>query len=199
MTASDLHVAALLAPARLTSRAEALARSTPLPAQSGVYAWYFDAPPPGVPTDGVHSSEFGHLFYVGIAPREQRRSDSRPSKQDLRKRIRNHFRGNASGSTLRLTLGSLLAGELGLQLRRVGNAERLTFGDGEAALSSWMAEHARVCWYVDPTPWAIESELLSEFVLPLNLDQNRHGGFHATLSASRHAQRQAARSLPVLP
>lgn len=83
----------LLEPAHLTSRAEALARSTPLPAQSGVYAWYFDAPPPGVPTEGVHASEFGHLLYVGVAPREPRRSDSRPSKQDLRKRIRNHFRG----------------------------------------------------------------------------------------------------------
>ena len=30
------------------------------------------------------------------------------------------MRGNAEGSTLRLTLGCLLAGELGLQLRRVG-------------------------------------------------------------------------------
>ena len=113
MIANDLHVAALLEPVHLTSRAEAPARSTHLPAQSGVYAWYFDAPSPSAPTNGAYASESGHLLYVGIAPREPRRRDSRPSEQDLRKRIRNHFRGNASGSTLRLTLGSLLAGELG--------------------------------------------------------------------------------------
>jgi hypothetical protein len=36
--------------------------------------------------------------------------------------IRYHYTGNASGSTLRLTLGCLLAERLGIQLRRVGAA-----------------------------------------------------------------------------
>ena len=137
-----------------------------------------------------HRGEFGYLLYVGIAPREPRPSDSRPSSQTVRKRIRNHFRGNASGSTLRLTLGSLMAVELGVQLRRIGKSERLTFGEGEAVLSEWMAEHARVCWYIDPKPWLIETKLISEYALPLNLDQNRHGSFHHTLSEARQAQRK---------
>jgi hypothetical protein len=84
--------------------------------------------------------EADRLLYVGIAPR---RISTRTSRQNLRKRIRYHFRGNAYGSTLRLTLGCLL----GLQLRRVGSGTRLTFGPAsEQTLSEWMAEHARVCW-----------------------------------------------------
>ncbi|MFD6277776.1 GIY-YIG nuclease family protein [Streptomyces sp. NPDC060209] len=81
----------------------------------------------------------GRLLYVGIAPRYMA---NRTSTQNLRKRVRYHFRGNAAGSTLRLTLGCLL----GLELRRVGGGKRMTFGkEGEAALSQWMAENAREC------------------------------------------------------
>ena len=39
-------------------------------------------------------------------------------------RIRYHFRGNAEGSTLRLTLGCLLIKPLGIELRRVGSGKR---------------------------------------------------------------------------
>jgi len=70
---------------------------------------------------------------------------------------------------------------------------------GETALSEWMAEHARVCWYVDSEPWVIESKLIRELVLPLNLDQNTHSPFHADLSAARRAQRQSALALPIVP
>ena len=190
--------AELIEPKGVTTRAEALSRPSAIPGQPGIYAWYFDVPPPGVPIGGTHRSEFGCLLYVGIAPREPRRSDNKPSSQNLRSRIRSHFRGNASGSTLRLTLGSLLAADLGIQLRRTGKTERLTFGDGEAPLSEWMAEHARVCWSVDPEPWLLEAKFISEFVLPLNLGHNQRSGFLGALTDARHAQRQSARSLPVL-
>lgn len=95
-----------------------LERPSPIPAGPGIYAWYFDAPLAGVPVDGTHWTEFGHLLYVGISPSEPPRNGKAPSQQNLRKRIRYHFRGNAAGSTLRLTLGSLLAAELGIELRR---------------------------------------------------------------------------------
>jgi len=136
--------AKMLKPDHLTSRAEALTRPSPVPAGPGVYGWYFDVPPPGVPLEATHRTEFGYLLYVGIAPREPRRSDRKPSSQNLRERIRNHFGGNSSGATLRRSLGSLLASELGIRLRRTGKSERLTFGAGEAALSDWMCEHAQV-------------------------------------------------------
>lgn len=58
------------------------------------------------------------------------------------KRIRYHYSGNTAGSTLRLNLGCLLAERLGIQLRRVGSGQRLTFAAGEARLSAWMADNA---------------------------------------------------------
>ncbi len=47
-----------------------------------------------------------------------------------------HYAGNAEGSTLRKTLGCLLADELGIELRRVGSGTRKTFVDGEHRLST---------------------------------------------------------------
>jgi hypothetical protein len=44
----------------------------------------------------------------------------------LSRRIQYHMRGNAEASTLRLTLGCLLAEELDIELRRVGHGKRLT-------------------------------------------------------------------------
>jgi len=68
------------------------------------------------------------------------------------------MRGNASGSTLRLTLGCLLSEELGNELRRVGKGERLTFGkSGETAPSEWMSYNAFVSWVVTERPWQTET------------------------------------------
>ncbi|WP_201308900.1 GIY-YIG nuclease family protein [Puerhibacterium puerhi] len=197
---SALHAKeALLAPNRATSQVEALGSPSSVPAEPGVYAWYFDISPLEALPEGVYENELGHLLYVGIAPRKPRSRDGRPSRENLRKRIREHFSGDASRSTLRLTLGSLLSDELKLQLRRVGASERRTFGEGEAVLSDWIAEHARACWYVDRRPWDIESALIADLVLPLNLAQNEHSPLRAAVSAARHSQRQTADMLPVLP
>jgi len=183
----------LLAPARLWTRAEILARPTPVPAAGGVYAWYFREVPPGVPSQECHSVDGQALLYVGISPKQPPANGRPASRQTLRTRVRYHYRGNAAGSTLRLTLGVLLADQLGIALRRVGSTgNRLTFSDGEAALSKWLAEHARVCWAVDLQPWVVESQLINEVVLPLNVDQNVHSGFHAQLTAARASQRQRA-------
>ena len=106
------------------------------------------------------------------------------------------YRGNAYGSTLRLTLGCLL----GLELRRVGSGTHLTFGPaGEAQLSDWMHEHARVCWYPTAEPWLVESDAIERLDLPLNLDQNRGHPFHPTLTQLRADARNRAREQPVLP
>ena len=117
---------------------------------------------------------------------------SPPSKQTLRKRLRYHYRGNAYGSTLRLTLGCLLGEQLGIQLRRVGSGTRLTFADGEAKLSEWMEQNAFVVWAVHPQPWEPEHELISHLSLPLNLDQNAEHPFHSTLSGLRKVARAEA-------
>jgi hypothetical protein len=174
----------LVAPERLWSADEVLARPSPVPATSGVYGWHFRQPPcPELPV--------GRLLYVGIAPRQMK---TRTSAQSLRTRVRYHYRGNAAGSTLRLTLGCLL----GLELRRVGSGGRMTFcRAGEERLSQWMAENARVCWMEDLEPWTAESEFITHLDLPLNLDQNRHNSFHSRLKELRARARQRARELPI--
>jgi hypothetical protein len=44
----------LMHPKHLWGRAEILANPSPVPREPGVYAWYFDEIPDGVPTDGCH-------------------------------------------------------------------------------------------------------------------------------------------------
>ena len=86
---------ALLNPARLWTRSEVLVRDCPVPREPGVYAWYFREIPPGVPTTDCRQALGATLLYVGISPKKP------PSGQDLRRRIRYHYCGNAEGSTLR--------------------------------------------------------------------------------------------------
>ena len=105
--------AALFRPSHLYSRAEVLIPPTPVPARPGAYAWYFREVPPGVPVDGCHQDQGLWLLYVGISPSKPPTNGKLPSKQSLAKRIRYHFTGNAEGSTLRLTLGCLLADTVG--------------------------------------------------------------------------------------
>jgi hypothetical protein len=139
------------------------------------------------------------LLYVGIAPKRPPASGAQPSQQTLRSRVRYHYTGNAEGSTLRLTLGCLLADRLGIALRRVGSGKRLTFSIGEAALSAWMGDNAFVCWTEHSRPWELEERLIRTISLPLNLDQNANHPFHATLAAIRAEAKARARALPVLP
>lgn len=179
-----MEATALVSPDRLWSAQEVLVRPSPVPAAAGVYGWHFEqSPHPDL--------DAGRLLYVGIAPRYMA---NRTSTQNLRKRVRNHYRGNAASSTLRLTLGCLL----GLDLRRVGNGKKMTFGKAdEATLSQWMADNARVCWVEQGDPWDLESQLISQLDLPLNLDQNSHNAFHSRLKELRTQARQRARELPI--
>jgi len=172
-------------PDRTWTREEVLRRPSPVPAEPGIHGWRFHRAP-------HEELEPGRLSYVGIAPLH---SAVRQSMQTLRSRIRYHYRGNAAGSTLRLSLGCLI----GLELRRVGSGDRMTFGpDGEEHLNQWMELNAVVSWVQCPAPWEAKSIVISRADLPLNLDQNRSHGFHARLSALRAEARARARELPVL-
>jgi hypothetical protein len=157
------------------------------PRAPGVYGWLFRSVPPGVPCEGCVTRDGFTLLYVGISPGRN------ASSQNLRNRIRYHFRGNAEGSTLRLTLGCLLEPVLGTSLRRVGSGKRLTFGgEGEARLTEWMADNARVCWVQTVNARELEAELIRTLALPLNLDQNAHE-FCAMLRRVRRDARIRAR------
>ena len=188
---------ALIAPARLWSRAEVFSRPCPVPREAGIYAWYFRSVPTNIPIDACHVRDGAALLYIGISPREPPKNGARSSRQRLISRIRYHYRGNAAGSTLRLTLGCLLASTLGIELRRVGSGQRYTFAEGENLLSQWMDDHALVCWVPTESPWILESLAISELSLPLNLRGNERHAFHPKLSSLRRNQRRRADQLPI--
>ena len=100
-------------PASMHSCDKVLSKPCPVPAKPGVYAWFFKDIPGALPTTDCVTKEGLTLLYIGISPKNAF------SSQNLRRRITYHYRGNAEGSTLRLTLGVLLSGEIGYPLRRV--------------------------------------------------------------------------------
>jgi hypothetical protein len=184
----------------LRSRADILARPSPVPQMGGVYAWYFRRPPPGVDLTGCHRLDDLWLLYVGISPKPPP-ADGRPgSRSTLRKRLQTHLRGKAAGSTLRKTLGCLLAAQTGFPLRRVGSGQRMTFTNpGEQALDAWLDENAFVAWHATPSPWLLERQILaSGLPLPLNIRDNPCLDHVLTLSAVRAAATAAALALPVV-
>lgn len=187
----------LLAPRRVWTRADILCDECPVPREPGVYAWYFRGIPPSVPVADCHRHNELNLLYVGISPKRPPQNGGQASGQRLWHRVRYHYRGNAEGSTLRLTLGCLLSEQLAIDLRRVGSGKRRTFADGEQALSDWMATNAVVVWAEAERPWELEEQLIRSLSLPLNLQGNAAHVFHSRLSELRRASRQRADSLPV--
>jgi hypothetical protein len=188
-----------LSPERLWRREEVLRRPSPIPAVPGVYGWWFDRLPTAIEVSGCHEVDGFTLLYTGISPKQPPRNGRPASKGQLRQRIVTHYAGNAEGSTLRKTLGCLLAAELGIQLRRVGSGSRKTFVHGERLLSQWMAEHAYVSFVADQRPWELEERLIGLLDLPLNLDGNGHNAFHPELTRVRSEAVVAANALPIVP
>lgn len=176
---ADQAIAALTKAGALMSRQQVLTRPCPVPAVQGLYVWYFINLPaaPLVEIPGV-----GQLGYVGIAP-------GRPgSRATLRSRIRQHLGGNASTSTLRLTLGCLL----GFTLVPTGRTRRLTWGPaGEKALCDWLDQNARVAWVPRPNPWLLEPGVVAALKPPLNLQHNGGHAFCPTLLEYRRRARVA--------
>lgn len=185
----------LLSPKELLSCRQVLVRPCPVPKAPGVYAWYFRDIPPGVPTTGCHKVRGLTLLYIGISPCRPPTIDARRA-QSIGRRVRYHARGNSAGSTLRLSLGCLLARPLGIALRRVGSGERMTFGPGEKLLSDWMLDNAFVAWSKVSAPWLVEKKLIARLCLPLNIDGNAHS-FSKRLSSIRGDARTLARRLPI--
>ena len=184
-------------PEKLYSRAEVLLKDCPVPSCSGIYAWFFKEIPPYVPIEGCIEFQDKHLLYVGISPKKPP-GMGKSSSQNLRKRIRNHYSGNAEGSTLRLTLGCLLSGKLGIELRRVRGGRRITFHEGEEVISEWMGENAYVSWMVHEEPRRVEEQAIRQLSLPLNLRDNESHPFHWSLTAIRRGSKRIARAKSII-
>lgn len=196
MSEHEFHPQYLAAPVR--RRDEVLAKPYPVPAQPGVYGWWFKTIPADIDTAKCVRRDDGLvLLYAGISPSKPSAAGI-ASKQNIRRWTKLHYAGNASVSTLRKSLGCLLSQELGIELRRVGPSERCTFGAGEARLSEWMARNALVSWITHPRPWMLEDELIETLVLPLNID-GAHNAFTPVLRQARRSAMARAKELPPLP
>ena len=178
----------LLSPTSIWCSSQVLAQPSPVPEAEGIYAWYFRELPPAVPHGCAPEFQGLQLLYIGISPAYE------GSSNNLRKRIRTHFNGNASSSTLRLTLGCLLANKLGLVLQLTGRTERLTYGEGEVELSAWLKANAYVAWFKHKQPWSIEDRIIHEVSPLLNLQHNKESVFYSELSGIRHRSISNARA-----
>ena len=185
----------LITPEKLFSRQEILSKPSPIPEISGVYGWFFKDIPPFVHTEGCIRHQNMTLLYIGISPDKKNKPQSR---QHLKKRITNHYAGNAEGSTLRRSLGILLTPESHYPLRRVGSGRRMTFThNGEQWLDAWMEKNAYVFWVEQENPWELEEDLLSALSLPLNIQGNRSHPFVKKLNRLRKEAIHNARELPI--
>jgi len=180
-----MEVSQLSNPERLWSAQDVACRPSPVPRSPGVYAWYFRQAPPQVPLEGCIEFDGHRLLYIGITPRRPSTHAVSRKRSGLRGRIRTHYRGDADRSTLRRTLGCLLKQDLGIHLAPMGGSHRLDFGEGETALTQWMASNAKVVWMLYDSPWQVEPEIISLIRPPLNLQHNHDHPFHSTLSAIR--------------
>ena len=181
------------------TREQVFSEPSPVPNAPGAYGWWFRTLPAPVDATGCEVRDGLTLLHVGISPTPPPANGKRPVSQDLHKRIRYHFggaRGNADGSSLRKTLGVLLAAELGLELRRVGSGKQITLAGGESVLNQWMSDHTLVSWVVRPEPWVFEEELTANLVLPLNLQGDT--AFHTELKRLRRDAVVKANKLRVL-
>jgi hypothetical protein len=154
-----METTTLLAPSKLWTRAEVLARPCLAQFQPASMRGFLIGVLREFSSEGLLRSFGCVLLYVGIAPGTASES-GRSSGQTLRDRLRYHFRGNAEGTTLRLSLGCLLAQKLGIELRRVGTGRRMTFGAGEQVLDEWLGRSARIAWMVCDEPWKTEEYLI---------------------------------------
>ena len=173
----------LLESTHLYSRPQVLSKPCPVPAEMGLCAWYFKEIPDIAPTDGCVVKDGIKLLYIGIS-------------QNIRERVKYHFRGNAEGSTLRLTLGVLLTGQSGFPLR-VGRGKSMTFTHpGESLLNDWMEQNAFVCWMTHEKPSEVKAKIINRVSPPLNIEGNNHP-FTARLKEMRGEAKRKAREVPI--
>ena len=159
----------ILNPEKIFSKNEIFSRPSPIPKESGVYGAYFKEVPSGIDIKNCVLFEERTLLYIGV------------STINLQKRIKGHYTKDASRSTLRNTLGILLADKSKFPLRRIEPYKRKTRNftpDGESWLNLWVEENMFFSFETTPSYLQREDEYLKKLgpsgSLPLNIDKNTH-------------------------
>jgi hypothetical protein len=164
--------------------------SVAVPDSPGLYSWWArtsalrDAEPaiPPVRPAGVRKS--WALLYVGIAPRDS------TGKRTLIDRLnRDHHGGNIGGSTLRLSLASLLRNRLSLTPKLGHDRARIV---EEEDLTRWIDTNLGLTLAPVPEPWDLEVTVIRSMNPPLNLVPGFHP-FRHVVRAARDQLRAACR------
>jgi hypothetical protein len=166
---------AFLQPEHLMPASALIRDRTLVPAEAGIYAWWFRTELPPVPSEGTLEKDGYRLLYVGIAPRRPSRA-GRESQGNLRKRILSNHLGNSLGrSTLRRSLASLLAEPMRFTIGYRTSKKMMIPREQEKALTEWLGAHAAVSWLAYSAPWTLEDYLLQKGpALPLNIKGSAH-------------------------
>jgi hypothetical protein len=167
---------ALLCPDKLIPVSMLLKDSEIVPAEAGIYAWWFRGELAIVPLEGTLGKDEYRLLYIGIAPRRPSRA-GKESRSNLRKRIvGNHLGNSISRSTLRRSLACLLAEVMDFRIYRDPAGKMIMSPEDELILTKWLSDNAAISWLSDDAPWYLEDHLLgSRLALPLNIQGSKHG------------------------
>ena len=179
---------------KMYQRKYVLSKNSSCPRSNGIYAWYFKDGLFKLPNQKSISRHKNYsILYIGIAPSRL------TSKSNIRKRIFNHFRGTAYGSTLRLSLGVLLSNKSKFILRRIKNKKMIRFTDeGEDWIDNWLEKNSLVSWFANQHPWKIETNLINQLYLPLNIQGNLDNPFKSILIDLRKKARERAMNLAII-
>jgi hypothetical protein len=186
----EAFLAHLRSSPRLTSRSEFFSANNPVPEADGIYGIFVDDVLPGIDTSKCLCVDGRVLVYVGAG--RGRPSSKRSSM--LRGRFEDHFTNIAEFSTVRFSLGVLLANQIGTELRFTGTDTMVFANGGERRLDEWMERHFHLTWLPVEKPWEVEKVVLkSDLCLPLNISGHRGRG--SPVKAARGAARDRADAL----
>ena len=104
-------------------------------------------------------TDAGHLLYIGA------------TTQGLRTRIKQHLKGDGRVSSLRRTVGVMLADEL--QLRVHLGRMNFHFGEGEERLTRWLCDNTLISVHPTKNPMGAEKFLIGTLSTPLNITARR--------------------------
>jgi len=159
-----------------------------LPDSPGLYFWYYKnidelfskEQKEKLYLDSVIKSNGYFLLYIGIA-----------KGQSIKQRIIDKHLNSAHVSTLRHSIGSLLANKARLKPSLIVEAGKFAIDKDwrvEKRITEFLKENAKISWIIDENPNGLETFLLGDYrrySLPLNINNNLNHPFCEILMGLR--------------
>lgn len=155
-----------------------------LPDSPGLYFWYFQNIDELFPEeqkerlylDSVIKNNVYFLLYLGTT-----------EGQSIKQRITDKHLNSAHVSTLRHSIGSLLAHKARLKPSFIVETGKFAIDKDwgvEKRITKYLKENAKISWIIDENPNRLETSLLGNYrrlSFPLNINKNRNHSFCETL------------------